>query len=88
MSKVTPLSELASFVGKSPLSSTDENVRQNARMSIKQNLMPKTARNKVSDLIDIVIVRSAQTRRKAQQRVEIDLDVFAPDSTRAVLLSV
>ncbi len=88
MSKISNLTELARFVGKSPFSSRDKNVRQMAIKSLKQNYLPKSTKGKVSDLIDIVMIRSAQARRKGQARVIIDLDVFAPNNSRAVRLSI
>ena len=84
MSNVTALSELAKFIGKSPLATGNLSERQAALRSLGESIAPRGTRQKVSDLIDIVMIRSARSRRQGRARVYIDLDVFAPDSTRAV----
>ncbi len=83
---VTPLTKLAKFVGKSPLSSDDEKTRRAALDSLRASLEPNISRKKISELIDIVMIRSARARRKGCARVNIDLDVFSPDNKRAVKL--
>lgn len=86
MSNVTPLTKLANFVGKSPLSSEDRKTRNAAIKSLRESLEPRGTARKVSELIDIVMVRSARARRKGCARVNIDLDVFHPNNKRAISL--
>ncbi len=83
-SKTKALSNLANFVAKSPLASNNEFERRSALNSITQNLTPQPIRQKVTKLLDAVMVLSARTRRLSQPKVDIDLDVFTPSSKRAV----
>jgi hypothetical protein len=46
------------------------------------------SRQRVSDLLGVVLTLSARTRRMVMPRVEIDLDVFGPKGQRAVRLMV
>ena len=86
MSEKSALTELAEFVAKSPLASDDISVRQAAINATVRDLVPLPKRRKVSDLLGTVLALSARTRRMVQPRVGIDLDVFAPNDTRAVVL--
>lgn len=88
MSHKSTLSELAAFVAKSPLASDNEAERQEAMRAIGQNLMPKPAHRKVTDLLGSVLVLSARTRRMVQPKTGIDLDVFSPQSKRAVKVTM
>lgn len=86
MRKITLLTELANFVAKSALASPNVEERRAAINGMRENLMPRPAEQKVTDLLGIVLALSARTRRLMQPPVEIDLDVFSPDSNRAVRL--
>lgn len=88
MSDKSALTELAEFVAKSPLASEDFAVRHAAVNSIKQSIAPQPIRQKVTDLLGTVMALSARTRRMVQPRTEIDLDVFAPGSNRAVVMTL
>jgi hypothetical protein len=84
MSENTALTELANFVGRSPLASEDMVVRNRALAGITQRMLPK--KRGVGDLLGVVLALSARTRRMVQEPVRIDLDVFAPGGSRAVEL--
>jgi len=86
MSDITPLTELANFIAKSPLASEDRFEQRKAVNAMVNNLSPRPVRQKVTDLLGIVLALSTRTRRMVQPTVEIDLDVFSPDNTRAVKL--
>lgn len=88
MSEVSTLTELANFIAKSPLASQDMAVRNKAVNSIRDNLMPKSSGRKVVDLLGTVMALSARTRRMVQPKAGIELDVFAPSSRRAVVISL
>lgn len=82
MSDNTALTELASFVGRSSLSSPDMAVRNRALAGITQRMLPR--KRSVGDLLGVVLTLSARTRRMVQPPVSIDLDVFAPGGLRAI----
>jgi hypothetical protein len=82
MSENTALIELANFVGRSSLASSDMAVRNRALAGITQRLLPK--KRSVGDLLGVVLALSARTRRMVQDPVTIDIDVFAPGGARAV----
>ena len=86
MSDTSSLSELARFIGQSDLSAADAGLRRRTVNAITANLMP--ARRSVSDLLGAVLALSARTRRMVLPKVEIDLDVFAPQGGRAVQISL
>ena len=85
MSDRSALSELAQFVGRSPLASEDMTVRNRALSGMTSRMLPK--RRTVGDLLGVVLALSARTRRMVQEPVRIDIDVFAPGGARAVLMS-
>jgi hypothetical protein len=85
MSDTTALTDLARFIGQSQLAGDDAAAIESAGGGRLQ-LKPKAAKRGVSDLLGVVLTLSARTRRTMMPRVEIDLDVFAPDGTRAVRL--
>lgn len=87
MSEITALKDLANFVAKSPLASENAEVRRTAVNSLVRGIAPRTERKKVSELLSTVMALSARTRRLVQPRVEIELDVFTPDSARAVRIT-
>lgn len=83
MSDTSSLSQLAAFVGQSSLSSASAAERRSAIEAIAANLAPRQRRS-VTELLSVVMALSARTRRMVLPRVEIDLDVFRPDGSRAV----
>lgn len=88
MSDMNTLSELAHFIAKSPLASEDAVVRHSAVNAIRSNLLPQTPKRKVVDLLGTVMALSARTRRVVQPKAEVELDVFAPNSRRAVVMTL
>lgn len=84
MSDTSSLTQLARFIGQSPLTTDNPKQRQNTVEAIAANLAPKLQRRGVGDLLGVVLALSARTRRMVMPHVEIDLDVFAPNGTRAV----
>lgn len=81
MSDTSSLTELARFVGQSALASEDEPTRQRTINGIVGRLQPQ--RRGVGDLLGVVLVLSARTRRMVLPRIEVDLDVFTPEGQRA-----
>lgn len=87
MSDTTALTDLARFIGQSQLAGDDAAaVKAGVRNANAALLKPKAAKRGVSDLLGVVLTLSARTRRSLLPKVEIDLDVFAPDGSRAVRL--
>ncbi len=86
MSDTSSLSELARFIGQSSLTSSNAGASRRAVNDIVDRLNRRPARQKVSDLLAVVLTLSARTRRMIMPPVEIDLDVFAPGGARAVRL--
>lgn len=84
MSDTSSLTELARFVGRSQLERGDAPAPQRARNSLAAGVRPMPKRHSVTDLLGVVLVLSARTRRIVQPRVGIDVDVFTPDGHRAV----
>jgi hypothetical protein len=84
MTKVTALSDLAGFVAQSKFAAEDTEARRAAVNSMVRDLENPSVHRRVSDLLGAVMTLSARTRRIVQPRVDIDLDVFSPQSTRAV----
>jgi len=84
MSETSSLSELARFVGRSALAADDQIERAEAVNAIVVRLNPGLKRRNVSDLLGVVLALSARTRRMLMPHVEIDLDVFGPNGSRAV----
>jgi hypothetical protein len=85
MSERTALTELANFIGRSPLASEDMAVRNRALAGVTARLLPK--KRSVGDLLGVVLALSARTRRMVQEPVRIDIDVFAPGGSRALRMS-
>lgn len=84
MSDTSSLTELARFVGQSSLVGDNET---GGRQAVNGGALgQRAARQKVSDLLSVVLTLSARTRRTILPRVEIDLDVFGPNGKRAVRL--
>ena len=86
MSDTSSLSELARFIGQSKLSSEDGLSRARPLAGLTAALKPRPQRHSVAELLGVVLVLSARTRRSIMPRVEIDLDVFAPGGGRALRL--
>jgi hypothetical protein len=86
MSNTSSLTELAQFTGRSRLTSADPAVRRRALSALATGLKPRMQRHGVADLLGVVLVLSARTRRLGLPRTDIDLDVFAPGGGRAVRL--
>ena len=82
MSENTALTELANFVGRSSLASSDPRQRRRAMDGITARVLHQ--RRTVGDLLAAVLALSARTRRVVQPAVSIDLDVFAPGGKRAI----
>ena len=85
MSERTALSELANFVGRSKLASPDAKVRRRTMDGISARLLHQ--RRTVGELLAAVLALSSRTRRVAQPRVAIEIDVFAPGGKRALDLT-
>lgn len=86
MSENTALIELASFVGRSPLANADLAARNRVLAGMTNRLLGK--KRSVGDLLGVVLVLSARTRRMAQAPVSIDIDVFAPGGKRALRMNL
>jgi hypothetical protein len=82
MSDTSSLTELANFIGQSTLAEQSANGR--AVNDIVKHLGRRDSRQRVSDLLAVVMTLSARTRRTIMPPVEVDLDVFAPGGGRAV----
>jgi hypothetical protein len=82
MSDTSSLTELARFIGQSTLA--DQSANRRAVNDIVKHLTRRESRQRVSDLLAVVLTLSARTRRMIMPRVEVDLDVFAPGGNRAV----
>lgn len=85
MSDRSALSELARFIGQSRLGA-DAVGNRVAVDAIARRLGPRPVRRKVADLLGVVLTLSARSRRTMMPKVDIQLDVFSPDGSRAVRL--
>ncbi len=88
MSETSSLSDLARFVGQSALASEDAVVRRQAVNAMVSRFNPALKRRGVGELLSVVMALSARTRRMLMPHVEIDIDVFAPNGTRAVKVTL
>lgn len=86
MSETSSLSELARFVGQSGVIASDAGSRRRAVNDIVTSLNRRPPKQRVSDLLGVVLTLSARTRRMVMPRAEVDLDVFGPGGQRAVRL--
>lgn len=84
MSELSSLSELARFVGQSSLASEDAEIRSQAVNAMVARFSPSVKRRSVTELLGAVMALSARTRRMLMPAVAVELDVFAPDGSRAV----
>lgn len=89
MNETPMLDLLREFDARSPLASDDMATRSRALRELTRSLEPgKPVRQKVADLLTVVMALSARTRRMVQPRVDIDVDVFAPNGSRAVRMYI
>jgi hypothetical protein len=84
MSETSSLTELARFVGRSRASGGEAPARQRVVNARGAGVTPSPKRHSVADLLGVVLVLSARTRRMVLPPVEIDIDVFTPEGNRAV----
>jgi hypothetical protein len=84
MSDTSSLTDLARFVGQSTATIADTPARQRGGNGLAAGVKPKPQRHSVADLLGVVLVLSARTRRVVLPRVAIELDVFGPAGNRAV----
>jgi hypothetical protein len=88
MSELTSsLTDLARFVGKSGFEMESANERGIAMNDVAWR-QKRPARQRVSELLAVVLSLSARTRRIVMPKVEIDLDVFSPSGHRAVRIKL
>jgi hypothetical protein len=87
MSDVSSLTELARFIGESGLGMESANASGLVVNGVR-NGGRRQARQRVTDLLSVVLSLSARTRRMVMPKVEIDLDVFAPSGERAVRIKL
>jgi hypothetical protein len=88
MSETSSLTELARFIGQSSLASEDAVVRRQAVNAMVTRFNPNLKRRGVGDLLGVVMALSARTRRMLMPQVGIELDVFGPDGSRAVRVTL
>ena len=88
MSDTSSLSELARFVGQSAFASEDLVARRQAVNAMVGRINPQLRRRGVGDLLAVVMALSARTRRMLMPQVGIELDVFGPDGSRAVRVTL
>ena len=84
----TSLTELARFASPSKLSADDLALRRRTIEAISVGLKPSLQRRGVGDLLGVVLVLSARTRRMVMPRANIDIDVFSPSGTRALRMTL
>lgn len=85
MSERTALTELANFVGRSSLLNEEMAARNRVLAGITGRMAPR--KRSVSELLGVVLVLSARTRRMVQEPASVDIDVFAPGGARAMRMS-
>ncbi len=88
MSDSSSLSELARFIGQSGVIASDASANRRAVNDIVGHLARRPQKQRVSDLLSVVLTLSARTRRMIMPRVEIELDVFSPGGQRAVRMTL
>ena len=88
MSDVSSLTELARFIGQSRLIGEGAGASRKAVNDMVGRLRPQPARQRVSDLLSVVLTLSARTRRMVLPRAEVEIDVFSPGGQRAVRLAL
>lgn len=88
MTNKTALGELAGFVARSPLTSSDDATRNHALTALATRLVPRMQRRSVGELLATVLALSARTRRLVLSPVDVQVEVYGPDGRRAVELSL
>ncbi len=88
MSETSSLSELARFVGQSGVIASDATGNRRAVNDIITHLSQRPQKQRVSDLLGVVLTLSARTRRMVMPRADVELDVFSPGGQRAVRLKL
>ncbi|AVX04434.1 hypothetical protein [Maritalea myrionectae] len=78
------LKNLAAFSPKSPLASDDYKLRRATLLGLAQQMVDKSARKSVGDLLNSVLALSSRTRRILKPTVSIELDVYSPSGNRAI----
>lgn len=85
MSDTSSLSELARFIGQSKVIASDASANRRAVNDIIGHISRrKPQKQRVSDLLGVVLTLSARTRRMVLPKAQVQLDVFAPGGVRAV----
>ncbi len=84
MSETSSLSELARFIGQSGVIASEAGANRRAVNDIITHLSRRPQKQRVSDLLGVVLTLSARTRRMIMPRVEVEVDVFSPNGQRAV----
>ncbi len=84
MNDTSSLVELAEFAGLTVQPDEPAKPVRKPLATLTAQLGRNPQRRTVSELLGIVLVLSARTRRAAMPRTRIDLDVFRPDGSRAV----
>ena len=84
MSEYSSLSDLARFLGQTPVSGSAEGRQAVNDIAGGIVTQQRPSRQRVSDLLAVVLTLSARTRRMILPKVEVELDVFAPGGQRAV----
>ena len=83
MSDFSSLTDLVRMLGQS--SATAQGVGERKAINDTKGMVTAARpRQRVSDLLAVVLTLSARTRRMVMPRVEVELDVFAPGGERAV----
>jgi hypothetical protein len=84
MSEYSSLIELARFVGNAELDKAAGAARDKVVNDASWRTGQRPSRQRVTDLLSVVLTLSARTRRLVMPRVEVDIDVFNPSGARAV----
>lgn len=84
MSETSSLSELARFIGQSGMIASEAGANRRAVNDIITHLSRRPHKQRVSDLLGVVLTLSARTRRMIMPRVDVEVDVFSPNGQRAV----
>ena len=84
MSDLSALRELAGFGDAAPSEARGATEANPLVGDIARRMMQRPQRRSVGELLGVVLVLAARTRRMGLGPVEIDLDVFGPGNERAV----
>ena len=88
MSDMSNLSELVQFIGQPALRAQEPVSGRASSNALAARLVPRVQRRGVGDLLGAVLALSARTRRMILPIVDIELDVFAPNGSRAVRMTL